>query len=64
VATWRGTDGIQVEVILLDSAPRYKITQVVGRRRYLLAYTATVDGLAAWVDLADLVEVIPFPAAT
>ncbi|MDP4511843.1 hypothetical protein [Nonomuraea turcica] len=62
MATWRGPDGIQVEVIMLNRAPLYKITQRVNGRRYFLAYSSDVDGLLPWVDLGDLVEVIPFPA--
>lgn len=59
MATWHGPDGIEVEVIVLNQSPLLKITQVVNGRRYFLSYSATIDGLRQWVDLADLVEVTP-----
>jgi hypothetical protein len=63
VSVWCGPGGIEIEVIVLNVAPLFKVTQTVNGRRYHLAYTATVDSLAQWVDLADLVEVIQHPAA-
>jgi len=59
VATWYGPDGIRVEAIILDQRPRLRVTQIVNGRSYLLGYCATVRQVAAHVDLADLVEVIP-----
>jgi hypothetical protein len=63
VARWHGPRGIEIEIILLDSGPLMKVTQQVNGRRYLLGYCATIADVTKHVDLADLVEVIPFPAA-
>jgi hypothetical protein len=60
--TWHGPDGILVEVIVLDARPVLKVTQLVNGRAYLLGYCRTIVDVAEHVDLADLVEVIPFPA--
>lgn len=62
VTTWHGPDGIQVEVIVLGRRPCLRVSQVVGGRRYHEAY-CSLDELGRYVDLADLVEVIPFPRA-
>lgn len=61
MAVWRGSEGILVEVIVLNRSPLYKISQEVNGRRYFHAYAATIERLAEHVDLADLVEVIAFP---
>lgn len=60
VTRWHGPDGIQVEVIILNRSPLYRVSQIVNGRRYHVAYAATIERLAEHVDLADLVEVIPF----
>lgn len=62
MATWRGPKGIEVEVIVLNRSPLYKVTQVTNGRRYFIAYAHNVATLATHVELADLVEVLPFPA--
>lgn len=62
MVVWHGPDGIQVEVIVLDQRPCYRITQTAGGRRYLLAYARRVAEVARHVDLADLTEVIPMRA--
>ncbi|MBT2226387.1 hypothetical protein [Nonomuraea sp. NEAU-A123] len=53
-----------MEIITLDTRSLYKITQRVNGRKYLLGYSATIDELVHvhHVDLADLVEVLEFPA--
>ncbi|WP_157548705.1 transposase [Nonomuraea candida] len=62
MACWHGPRGIQVEVITLGSGQLFKVTQRTNGRRYLVGYCATVGQLARHVDLADLVEVLAFPA--
>lgn len=62
MATWRGPGGIEVEVIVLDRSPLYKVTQLVEDRRYFVAYAHDIPTLEQHVTLADLVEVIQFPA--
>ncbi|MFI7691816.1 hypothetical protein ACIBQ6_22295 [Nonomuraea sp. NPDC049655] len=59
---WHGPNGIEVEVIVLNVAPLYKVSQTVNGRRYHVAYAATIERLAEHVDLADLVEIYDFPA--
>jgi len=61
VKRWRGPNGIQVEVIMLDSGPMLKITQTVNGHRYINGYARTIADLTKHVDLADLVEVVDFP---
>ncbi|MEU7831420.1 transposase [Nonomuraea sp. NPDC049129] len=58
---WRGPGGIEVEAIVLDRTPLYKITQKVNNRRYFVADCRTVHDVEKHVDLADLVEVIYLP---
>ncbi|TMR24879.1 transposase [Nonomuraea turkmeniaca] len=58
---WRGPRGVEVQIIVLDTTPLFKVTQVLNGRRYFLAYSASIDGLRQHVDLADLVEVIALP---
>lgn len=65
VAVWRGPDGIQIEPILLDRGrgPR-QVLRVVQHGPYgdtVLAYATSIRQIAEWVDLADLVEVVPLP---
>ncbi|MFI7126018.1 hypothetical protein ACIBQ1_10010 [Nonomuraea sp. NPDC050153] len=59
---WRGPEGIIVEVIVLDAAPLYRVSKVANGIKYFVAYCATTERLAAYVDLADLCEVVDFPA--
>ncbi|MEV6036055.1 hypothetical protein AB0L65_33210 [Nonomuraea sp. NPDC052116] len=59
---WRGPEGIIVEVIVLDTAPLYRVSKVVNDTKYFVAYCANTERLAEHVDLADLCEVIDFPA--
>ncbi|MBB6556118.1 hypothetical protein [Nonomuraea rubra] len=60
---WRGPRGIEIEVIVLNGYQRFKVTQTVGKRRYLLGYYGNLAGVLHHVgDLADLVEVLDFPA--
>lgn len=59
---WHGPDGVEVEIIVLNVAPLYKVSQTVNGRRYHVAYAATIERLAEHVELADLVEVVDFPA--
>jgi hypothetical protein len=61
VRVWRGPDGIKVEVIVLQTSSRLKVTQRVNGRTYLLGYCRTIRDVERHVDLADLVEVIAFP---
>lgn len=61
MAVWRGPDGIQVEVIVLGTRPCLRVSQVVNGRRFHIGYWSLGE-LAKHVDLADLVEVIPFPS--
>ncbi|SEL46104.1 hypothetical protein [Nonomuraea pusilla] len=61
MTSWYGPDGIVVEVIVLDRRPRLRVTQLVNGRRYLVAYCTRVADVARHVDLADLVEILPFP---
>ncbi|MGN9846142.1 transposase [Nonomuraea sp. H19] len=58
---WHGPDGIRVEVIILNDRPRLRVTQRVNGRRYLVADCSRAPEVAAYVDLADLCEVIDFP---
>jgi hypothetical protein len=62
VTRWHGPDGVEVEIIVLNVAPLYKVSQTVNGRRYHVAYAATIERLAEHVELADLVEVVDFPA--
>lgn len=39
-----------------------KVSQHVNGTRYLLGYCATIGELTRHVDLADLVEILEFPA--
>lgn len=57
---WVGTDGWEVEGIVLDGRPLLRV-QHLG---YLVAYCRTVSEVAQHVDLADLVEVVPLPHQT
>ncbi|TMR92608.1 transposase [Nonomuraea basaltis] len=57
-----GPSGIEVEVIVLDQCQRFRITQTVRGRRYLLAYCSRIQEVAQHVNLADLCEVIDFPS--
>jgi hypothetical protein len=61
MAVWRGPGGTLIEVIVLDSRPCLRVSQVVNGRRYHVGYWS-IRELAAHVDLADLVEVTPFPS--
>ncbi|MFD1547038.1 transposase [Nonomuraea guangzhouensis] len=61
MATWRGPDGIEVEVVVLDKRPCLRVTQVVNDRRFYEADCFNLHQLAEYVDLADLCEVIAFP---
>lgn len=63
MATWRGPDGLLVEVIVLDRRPRLRVSQTIRGRRYHLAYCSLAQ-LTEYVDLADLCEVIPFPGVS
>lgn len=62
MAVWRGPRGIEVEVIVLGEAARLRVTQVLGGRRWHVANCRTIREVEQHVDLADLVEVITFPA--
>jgi hypothetical protein len=62
VNTWHGPRGIEVEVIVLNQRPRFRVTQTVRGRRYLLAYCSRVEEVAEHVSLADLFEVIDLQA--
>jgi hypothetical protein len=53
-----GVHGYEVEVIDLDGRPRFRISQRVGGRRYLVAYVRTVAEVAGHLDLTDLAEVV------
>jgi hypothetical protein len=59
VRVWRGPDGIQIEAIILNRRPLLRVTQTVNGRRYTLGYCTRPAEVAMYVDLADLVEVIP-----
>jgi hypothetical protein len=50
-----------VELIVLDDHPRLRVSIRTRWGKYLLAYCWDVDSVAAYVDLADLVEVYRFP---
>jgi hypothetical protein len=56
-----GLDGYEVEAINLNGRQRFRISQQVGGRRYLVAYVRTVAEVASHLDLADLVEVVELP---
>ncbi|MEV1245071.1 transposase [Nonomuraea sp. NPDC049750] len=58
---WRGPRGIRIEAIILDRRPTLRITQTIGRRQYLIAYCRTVREVGEYVQLHELVEVIPLP---
>ena len=60
MATWRGTDGIEVEVIVLNERPCLRVTQVVNGRRFHEVDCGLAE-LGRYVDLADLCEVVAFP---
>ncbi|WP_165969580.1 hypothetical protein [Nonomuraea terrae] len=49
-------------MITLNDRQRFKVTQKTNGRRYLLGYCATIAQVTRHVDLADLVEVVDFPA--
>jgi hypothetical protein len=59
MGVWRGPQGIEIEAIILDQRPRLRVTQTVNGRRYTLGYCSRVAEVALYVDLADLVDVIP-----
>ncbi|GAA5077613.1 aspartyl/asparaginyl beta-hydroxylase (cupin superfamily) [Thermocatellispora tengchongensis] len=59
-STWRGAGGIEVEAIVLGAREVLRVCRWYGERRYLVAYCRDVEELARHVDLATLVEVIPF----
>ncbi|MEU6710036.1 hypothetical protein ABZ897_01040 [Nonomuraea sp. NPDC046802] len=59
---WCAPKGIEVELIQLDHKQLFKVSQHVNGRRYLLGYCATIAQIARYVDLADLVEIVQFPA--
>ncbi|WP_188188071.1 transposase [Nonomuraea sp. SYSU D8015] len=61
MVTWHGPDGIQIDAITLDQRAVLKITQQINGRTYTLGYCRHPREVAVYVDLADLVEVIPFP---
>lgn len=58
---WRGPGGILVEPIVLDQRPCLRVSQIVNGRRYHVGYWS-IRELSTHVDLADLVELIPFPS--
>jgi hypothetical protein len=59
---WHGPKGIEVEVIVLYKQPLIRVTRIVPEHgRMHLGFCATPGEVAALVDLADLVEVIPLP---
>ena len=60
MATWRGPDGIEVEVVVLDKRTCLRVTQVVNGRRYHDVDCGLAE-LTEYVDLADLCEVVAFP---
>lgn len=62
MARWSGPKGITVEVIQLNARHLFKVTQIVRGHRYLLGYCGTIAEITKHVDLADLVELIDFPA--
>ncbi|MGW6504576.1 hypothetical protein [Nonomuraea angiospora] len=62
MARWTGPKGIQIEVIQLDDRSLFKITQTVSGHRRLVEYAATIAAITKHVDLADLVEILDFPA--
>ncbi|MFC4006672.1 transposase [Nonomuraea purpurea] len=62
MTSWRGPRGIEVEVIRLDRREVFKVTKTGRHGRFLLGYCATIAQVTQHVDLADLVEVIPFPS--
>ncbi|WP_062353667.1 hypothetical protein [Herbidospora yilanensis] len=49
-------------MIVLGKAARLRVTQVLGGRRWHVANHRTIREVEQHVDLADLVEVIAFPA--
>ncbi|WP_431921313.1 hypothetical protein [Nonomuraea jabiensis] len=59
---WSGPKGIQIEVIQLDDRSLFKITQTVNGHRWLVEYAVTIAAITKHVDLADLVEILDFPA--
>ncbi|MEV0382445.1 hypothetical protein [Nonomuraea sp. NPDC050643] len=63
MTTWRGPGGITVEIITLNQATLYRVSQWINNRRYHIAYAATIHEVARHVDLADLVEVLEFPGS-
>jgi hypothetical protein len=58
-ARWIGTDGIEIELIVLNGRSTLRVSWVGGRNRYTVAYCRSVAELSRYVDLADLVEVVP-----
>ena len=59
---WQGPKGIEVEVIQLDRRQLFKVSQRVNGHRYLLGYCGTIAQVTRYVDLADLCEIVDFPA--
>ncbi|WP_405140677.1 transposase [Sphaerisporangium sp. NBC_01403] len=57
-ARFVGTNGIEVERIVLNGRPRLRVSWADGRNRHVIAYCKTVSELREHVDLADLVEVV------
>lgn len=55
---WRGPGGIEVEAITLDDQPRLRVSVWTRWGRYLIAYCHSVDEVAEYVELGDLVELI------
>ncbi len=58
VSRWIGTNGIEVEHIVLNGRPTLRVCWTGGRNRYIVAYCRSIAELARHVDLADLVEVV------
>ncbi|GII89445.1 hypothetical protein Ssi03_74350 [Sphaerisporangium siamense] len=52
-----GTDGFEVECIVLNGRPTMRVCQL----GYVVAYVHSVRELAAIVALEDLVEVVSLP---
>lgn len=61
VSVWHGPRGFEVEVITLGRRALYRVTQVLGGRRWHVANCATISEVSRHVDLADLVEVVDLP---
>ncbi|MFF4776826.1 transposase [Microtetraspora fusca] len=63
MARWVGTDGYEVEHILLDRRPVLRVSRTVSGVRFLVAYCGSVAEVRGHVDLATLVEVVDFPTS-